>query len=63
MFDTRLASLEAFLDGRPIIKNIPPSSPDYPSKREQWNIGRSDTPLAIVQPQSAADVSAVVKYA
>jgi FAD/FMN-containing dehydrogenase len=63
MSDTRLASLETFLDGRPTIKYIPPSSPDYPSMREQWNIGRSDTPLAIVQPQSAADVSAVVKYA
>lgn len=63
MSDTCLTSLEAFIDSHHTIKYIPRSSPDYPSIREQWNIGRSDTPLAIVQPQSTADVSAIVNFA
>ncbi|KAI9929661.1 hypothetical protein ASPWEDRAFT_172675 [Aspergillus wentii DTO 134E9] len=59
----QLASLEAFLENHPAIKYIPPSSPNYSTARKIFNCSRPDNPLAIVQPQSATDVSVIVKYA
>ncbi|KAH8688736.1 hypothetical protein BGW36DRAFT_442638 [Talaromyces proteolyticus] len=63
MADSRLSALEAFLKDYPSIKYIPPSSADFASVREVWYHGRRDTPLAILQPQSAEEVSLLVKYA
>jgi FAD/FMN-containing dehydrogenase len=63
MADPRLSCLEAFLKNHPSIKYISPSSADFASAREIWNHGRRDVPLAIVQPQTAPEVSALVKYA
>lgn len=63
MQNSHLAALESFLKNNPHIKYTPPSSPAYPSERKVWNIARVDAPLAIVHPQSAEDVSTLVKYA
>ncbi|KAK9364664.1 hypothetical protein V1509DRAFT_635609 [Lipomyces kononenkoae] len=63
MADSQLTALETFLKDYPSIKYTPPSSPDYPSISKVWNLARQDNPLAIVHPQSAADVSAVIRYA
>lgn len=60
---SHLSALQSFLKQHPHIKYTPPSSPDYPSERKVWNIDRVDVPLAIVHPQSAEDVSTLVKYA
>lgn len=62
MENSQLSALEAFLKEYPNIKYIPPSSPDYPSARKIFSLGRPDTPLAIVQPDSADDVATLVKY-
>lgn len=60
---TQLTAFEAFLQGYPAIKYIPPSSPEYPAARKPWNEARLDNPLAVVQPESPSDVAALVKYA
>ncbi|KAL4888989.1 D-lactate dehydrogenase [Aspergillus ambiguus] len=60
---TQLAALEAFLQGHPAIKYTPQSSPEYSTARKVFNSARRDNPLAIVQPQSPTDVTALVKYA
>lgn len=59
----QLSTLEAFLQGYPTIEYIPPSSPEYPAARKPWNEARLDNPLAVVKPQSPADVAALVKFA
>ncbi|KAF3392690.1 hypothetical protein F1880_008603 [Penicillium rolfsii] len=61
--DTQLPALEAFLQGYPTIQYIPPSSPEYSAARKPWNHARLDNPLAVVKPQSPADVAVLVKYA
>ena len=64
MTNTKLAqqALESFLQDHPSIKYIPPSSVEYPAARKIFNSSRRDTPLAIVQPQSAEDVSKLVQF-
>ncbi|GIJ92289.1 hypothetical protein Asppvi_011267 [Aspergillus pseudoviridinutans] len=60
---TQLTALESFLQARPAIKYIPPSSHEYPSARKIWNSSRRDNPLAIVQPQSPSDVASLIRFA
>ncbi|KAI2896303.1 hypothetical protein CBS76997_8052 [Aspergillus niger] len=62
-YSTQLAALEAFLQGYPAIKYTPQSSPEYSTARKVFNSACRDNPLAIVQPQSPSDVTALVKYA
>lgn len=59
----QLITLEAFLQGHPTIKYIPPSSPEYATARKPFNGACLDNPLAVVQPQSPSDVAALVKHA
>ncbi|KAJ5986589.1 hypothetical protein N7451_010954 [Penicillium sp. IBT 35674x] len=65
MTDTaaHLAAVESFFQDHPAIKYISPSSAEFSAAREVWNGSRRDHPLAIVQPQSPADVTAVIKFA
>ncbi|KAE8146650.1 hypothetical protein BDV25DRAFT_46997 [Aspergillus avenaceus] len=63
MADSQLAALEFFLQDHPEITYVPPFSPYYPAARKVWNVGRPDRPLAFLYPQSAEDVSAIVRYA
>ncbi|KAJ5180967.1 hypothetical protein N7492_004177 [Penicillium capsulatum] len=58
-----LIALEAFLASHPSISYISPSSPDFAAAREVWNRARRDHPLAVVQPQSPADVGLLVNFA
>ncbi|KAL2830880.1 hypothetical protein BDW59DRAFT_170020 [Aspergillus cavernicola] len=60
---TPLAALEAFLQGHPTIQYTPPSSSDYENARKIFNGSHHARPLAIVKPQSPADVAALVKCA
>ncbi|KAL3492135.1 hypothetical protein BJX62DRAFT_250878 [Aspergillus germanicus] len=59
---THLLALEAFLAQQPRINYFPPSSPDFDSLRQVWNASGAGTPLAVVQPQSAVDVAALIKF-
>jgi hypothetical protein len=58
-----LAALESFLTRHPTIKYATPTSPGYASLRATFNLGNLSTPLAIVRPQNAEDVAALVKHA
>ncbi|OJZ80650.1 hypothetical protein ASPFODRAFT_212404 [Aspergillus luchuensis CBS 106.47] len=61
---TPLTALEAFLLSHPSIGYIPPTSAEYvPTASRGWIAGINARPLAIVQPQSPADVAALVKFA
>jgi FAD/FMN-containing dehydrogenase len=60
---TNLAALENFLLNHPHIPYVTPASSNYASLREIFQNDRKDTPLAIVRPQSATDVSLLVNYA
>ncbi|KAJ5257198.1 D-lactate dehydrogenase [Penicillium angulare] len=62
MAANQLATVEAFLQGHPTIKFIPPSSTEFATAREVWNGSRPDTPLAIVQPHSSEDVATLIKF-
>jgi FAD/FMN-containing dehydrogenase len=57
-----LPALEAFLAQHPSIKYFPPSSPNFDSLRQVWNASGAGTSLAVVQPQSALDVAALIKF-
>ena len=59
---TEITRLETFLQDHPTIKYISPSSDNYASAHKCWNGARHDKPLAIVQPQSHADVCTLIKY-
>jgi FAD/FMN-containing dehydrogenase len=60
--NTHLLALEGFLAQQPSIKYLPPSSSEFDSLRQVWNTSGAGTPLAIVQPQSARDVAALIKF-
>ncbi|KAJ5903503.1 6-hydroxy-D-nicotine oxidase [Penicillium tannophilum] len=64
MTDTaaHLTAVESFIKDHPDIKYISPSSAEFGAAREVWNGSRRDHPLAIVQPQSPADVTTVIKF-
>lgn len=55
--------LESFLQDRPSIQYIPPSSPGFPGARRIFNYSRLDTPLAIVRPQTVFEISDLIKFA
>ncbi|KAH7356880.1 D-lactate dehydrogenase [Rhexocercosporidium sp. MPI-PUGE-AT-0058] len=63
MANTKLTSLESFLEEHPHITYATPSSSNYISLRQIFARDQEATPLAIVRPQSAADVSLLVKFA
>ncbi|KAJ5083727.1 D-lactate dehydrogenase [Penicillium angulare] len=62
MAANQLATVQAFLQGHPTVKFIPPSSAEFTTAREVWNGSRPDKPLAIVQPQSSEDVATLIKF-
>jgi FAD/FMN-containing dehydrogenase len=61
--DLRLASLKFFLQGYPTIQYATPNSPNYSTLRATYCIDNPAVPLAIVRPQNAEDVAAIVKFA
>lgn len=61
--DTKLAGLESFLKEHPGITYATPSSANYSSLRATYALANTAVPLAIVRPQNANDVAAVVSYA
>ena len=61
--DPTLAALESFLTKYLAIKYATPTSPAYASLRATFNLDNLSSPLAIVRPQNAEDVAALVKYA
>ena len=61
--DTKLAALETFLQDHPHITYVTPTSPNYAAERAGYIIDNPARPLAIARPQSAEDVSLLVKYA
>lgn len=63
MANSQLASLETFLEKHPHITYATPSSPNYASLRQIFTRDQHATPLAIVRPVSATDVSLLVKFA
>lgn len=60
--DPRLTSLENFLQGRSHIQYATPSSPNYADLRATYTLDNPAIPLAIVRPQNAEDVAAIVKF-
>lgn len=63
MADANLATLKSFLEKHQHITYATPSSPSYTSLRQIFARDQEAVPLAIVRPQSAADVSLLVKFA
>lgn len=63
MTNSQLATLETFLGKHPHITYATPSSPNYASLRQIFTRDQQATPLAIVRPVSATDVSLLVKFA
>jgi FAD/FMN-containing dehydrogenase len=61
--DPRLASFESFLQEHPTIQYATPNSPNYSTLRATYTLDNPATPFAIVRPQNAEDVAAVVKFA
>jgi FAD/FMN-containing dehydrogenase len=61
--DPRLASLESFLQGHPAIQYATPNSSNYSTLRATYSIDNPAVPLAIVRPQDAEDVAAIVSFA
>lgn len=62
MSDTNIVALETFLQDFPTINYISPLSSEYKTARKVWKGDRQDNPLAIVQPHSPSDLSALIKY-
>ncbi|CZR53073.1 related to 6-hydroxy-D-nicotine oxidase [Phialocephala subalpina] len=59
----KLSELEAFLKEHPHIPFATPSSPKYAALKEIFILDCKANPLIIVRPQTAADVSLLVKHA
>lgn len=57
-----LAALEDFLSEHPDIKCTLPSSPDYLADRKVFLLSRRANPLAIAHPETAEQVSELVKF-
>lgn len=58
----KLSLLEDFLAHRPGVTYVTPSSPNYPVERETYIADNPAVPLAIVRPQNANDVAALVSF-
>ncbi|KAL2073403.1 hypothetical protein VTL71DRAFT_10727 [Oculimacula yallundae] len=63
MADQNITILESFLESHSHITYATPSSSNYESLRHIFTRDHDVTPLAIVRPQSAADVSLLIKFA
>ncbi|KAG0652452.1 Gibberella pigment 3 [Hyphodiscus hymeniophilus] len=61
--DPRLTGLKAFLQGHPEIQYATPTSSNYEALRKTYILDNPAVPLAIVRPQNAEDVAALVTYA
>jgi FAD/FMN-containing dehydrogenase len=61
--DPRLTGLESFLQGHTQIQYATPSSSNYAALRNTYTLDNPAIPLAIVRPQNAEDVAAIVKFA
>ena len=61
--DSRISALKSFLKGHPGIEHATPDSPNYSTLRVTYKLDNPAVPLAIVRPQNADDVAAIVKYA
>lgn len=57
-----ISSLQGFLDGHPEIKYIPRTSPEFSSVSSMFNRRFTAVPLAVVRPQTAEHVAALVSY-
>lgn len=62
MEQSHLAALEDFLKEHPDIKCTLPSSPDYLGDRKVFLLSRKANPLAIAHPETAEQVSELVKF-
>lgn len=60
--DPRLTSLDTFLQGRPHIQYATPGSPNYAALRATYMLDNPAVPFAIVRPQNAEDVAAIVRF-
>jgi FAD/FMN-containing dehydrogenase len=61
--DPRLTALESFLQGHLQIQYATPMSSNYSTLRATYTLNNPAVPLAIVRPQNAEDVAAIVKFA
>ena len=61
--DPRLTGLESFLQGHTKIQYATPTSSDYAALRNTYTLDNPAVPLAIVRPQNAEDVAAIVEFA
>jgi hypothetical protein len=61
--DSRISALKSFLKGHPEIEYATPNSPNYSKLRVTYRLNNPAVPFAIVRPQNADDVAAIVKYA
>ena len=59
---TKLSLLEGFLAHHPQITYVTPSSTNYAAERETYVADNPAIPLAIVRPQNANDVAALVSF-
>jgi hypothetical protein len=60
--DEKQSSLKNFLGGHPEIKYIPPTSPEFSSLSALYNRSSPKAPLAVVRPQTADHVGALISY-
>lgn len=61
--ESKLEAFETFLKAYPSVRYIPPTASDFPSLRTTYILfDKPAVPLAIVRPQTAEDVAAIVSY-
>ena len=60
--DEKQSSLKTFLESHPGIKYIPPNGPDFSSLSALYVCSSPTTPLAVVRPQTADHVAALVSF-
>ena len=61
--DPRLNELKSFLEEHPAIGHATPSSPNYQALRATYKLDNPAVPFAIVRPQNADEVAAIIKFA
>ncbi|MCJ1263251.1 hypothetical protein MMC22_003121 [Lobaria immixta] len=59
---TKISLLEKFLAHHPRITYVTPSSTNYTAERETYAADNPAVPLAIVRPQNAEDIAALVSF-
>ena len=60
--DPRLTALESFLQEHLRIQYATPNSSNYSTLRATYTLNNPAVPLAIVRPQNAEDVAAIIKF-